>query len=67
MLCIPDEQQQRAVESFTPRSDIINPCGFLPLRRADLLNHKYPRFKAIWGDWFLVTSAGGLLPHRLRA
>ncbi|KAK2756974.1 hypothetical protein FQN54_004942 [Arachnomyces sp. PD_36] len=46
-LCIPDEHLKLAVELFTSRSDILEPCGPLPLHTPNSLNHKYPRFKAI--------------------
>lgn len=42
ILCIPDEQHDLAVEQLMSWSDILRPCGPLPLRRSDLLNHKYP-------------------------
>lgn len=58
ILCVPDEQHDLAVELFTSRSDILKPCGPLPLRRPDLLNHKYPRFKAIGRtDFWLLLPA----------
>lgn len=58
ILCVPDEQHELAVELFTSRSDILKPCGPLPLRRPDLLKHKYPRFKAIGRtDFWLLLPA----------
>lgn len=59
ILCVPDEQHQRAVELFTCRDDILKPCGPLPLRRPDLLNYKYPRFKAIGRTnfWLLLPAS----------
>ncbi|PYI00858.1 hypothetical protein BO78DRAFT_329029 [Aspergillus sclerotiicarbonarius CBS 121057] len=58
VLCIQDEQFERAVEIFTSRSDILNPCGPNPFRSPSLLNHKYPRFKAVgWATfWTLVPG-----------
>ncbi|GAA89191.1 similar to An12g05550 [Aspergillus luchuensis IFO 4308] len=56
VLCIPDEQFQRAVELFSSNSHILQPCGPSPLRSPNLLNHKYPRFKAIgWASFWLLV------------
>ncbi|EFR03322.1 hypothetical protein MGYG_06319 [Nannizzia gypsea CBS 118893] len=39
-------------------SDILEPCGPLPLRAPDSLNHKYPRFKPIGRtDFWLLLPA----------
>ena len=58
ILCVPDEQHKLAVELFTTQSDILKPWGPLPLKRPDLLNHKYPRFKAIGRtDFWLLLPA----------
>lgn len=58
ILCVPDEQHEIAVELFTSQCDILKPCGPLPLRRPDLLNYKYPRFKAIGRtDFWLLLPA----------
>ncbi|OJJ79705.1 uncharacterized protein ASPGLDRAFT_69849 [Aspergillus glaucus CBS 516.65] len=63
ILCVPDEQHQRAIQPLTSRDDILNPCAPLPLRRPGLLSHKYSRFKAIGrtGFWLLLPASG--LPH----
>ncbi|GAT24835.1 similar to An12g05550 [Aspergillus luchuensis] len=37
-------------------SHILQPCGPSPLRSPNLLNHKYPRFKAIgWASFWLLV------------
>ncbi|RAK94962.1 uncharacterized protein BO80DRAFT_291402 [Aspergillus ibericus CBS 121593] len=56
VLCIQDEQFERAVELFTSHGDILQPCGANPLSSPNLLNHKYPRFKAIgWATFWLLV------------
>ncbi|GKZ57637.1 hypothetical protein AnigIFM49718_002960 [Aspergillus niger] len=56
VLCIQDEQFERAVELFTSHPDILEPCGPNPLKSPNLLNHKYPRFKAIgWASFWLLV------------
>lgn len=59
VLCVPDEQFELAVEAFTSRSDVLKPCDPSRLRRPDLLNHKYPRFKALGRTdfWLLVPAS----------
>ncbi|PGH03198.1 hypothetical protein GX51_04233 [Blastomyces parvus] len=57
-LCIPDSQHQKAVEIFTSHSEILKPCGPLPLVHQNSLHHKYPRFKAIGRlDFWLLLPA----------
>ncbi|GKZ25928.1 hypothetical protein AbraIFM66951_002463 [Aspergillus brasiliensis] len=56
VLCIQDGQFEHAVELFTSRKDILEPCGPNPLKSPNLLNHKYPRFKAIgWATFWLLV------------
>ncbi|KAJ9222237.1 hypothetical protein DTO169C6_5366 [Paecilomyces variotii] len=59
ILCVPDERHQEAVQLFMSSSDLLEPCGPLPLKRPDSLNHKYPRFKAIGRTdfWLLVPAS----------
>ncbi|EGD92078.2 uncharacterized protein TERG_08293 [Trichophyton rubrum CBS 118892] len=58
VLCIPDEHHEHAVRLFKSHSDILEPCGPLPLRAPGSLNHKYPRFKAIGRtDFWLLLPA----------
>ena len=61
VLCVPDEDYKRATELFKSQNDMLKPCGPLPLRRPDSLDHKYPRFKAIGRTdfWLLLPASYG--------
>ncbi|KAL3474167.1 hypothetical protein BJX99DRAFT_248388 [Aspergillus californicus] len=59
VVCVPDQDHERVLELFNFCDDILQPCGPCPTITPTLLNHKYPRFKAIGrlDFWLLVPES----------